>query len=214
MSETDHQCADDEATPLVVASLGRHGSNPNAQSFIYYCLIKLYPMLLFLTALCFFVLFQLSTPSSTRLHWSSRLPPERMIPLQTTTMKTTTSSSGSTTNRRPVLNYPVIPRGDFGPYKEYSVIHTDRSLNLMSKPFQHVMRDLNRLLKTTYNADKVAIIPGSVLPITFVVAQRGVQTAALICQNAHAFIIFMYADLEPMAWKPSLGSLLLLSTSW
>jgi len=34
-------------------------------------------------------------------------------------------------------------------------------LNLMSDPFQNVMRDLNCLLKTTYNADKVAIIPGS-----------------------------------------------------
>mmetsp|Transcript_4289 Transcript_4289/g.9042 ORF Transcript_4289/g.9042 Transcript_4289/m.9042 type:complete len:432 (-) Transcript_4289:147-1442(-) len=59
------------------------------------------------------------------------------------------------------LNYPVIPKEDFGAFKEYSVIHTDRSLNLMSDPFQRVMRDLNQLLKTTYNADKVIIIPGS-----------------------------------------------------
>jgi len=35
------------------------------------------------------------------------------------------------------------------------------SLNIMSDPFQRVMRDLNDLLKTTYNADKVAIVPGS-----------------------------------------------------
>mmetsp|Transcript_9286 Transcript_9286/g.14299 ORF Transcript_9286/g.14299 Transcript_9286/m.14299 type:complete len:428 (+) Transcript_9286:81-1364(+) len=59
------------------------------------------------------------------------------------------------------LNYDVVPKNDFGEYKEYSVIHTNRSLNLMSNPFQQVMRDLNGLLKTTYNADKVAIIPGS-----------------------------------------------------
>jgi len=56
--------------------------------------------------------------------------------------------------------YSVIPESDFGAYREYSVIHTDRSLNLMSDPFQRVMRDLNVLLKTTYNADKVVIIPG------------------------------------------------------
>jgi len=31
----------------------------------------------------------------------------------------------------------------------------------MSKPFQQVMRDLNDLLKATYNAHKVAIMPGS-----------------------------------------------------
>lgn len=56
--------------------------------------------------------------------------------------------------------YPIISKEDFGAYKEYSVIHTDRSLNLMSDPFQRVMRDLNQLLKVTYNADKVVIIPG------------------------------------------------------
>lgn len=58
------------------------------------------------------------------------------------------------------LHYDVIPKEDFGIYKEYSVIHTDRSLNLMSDPFQRVMRDLNELMKVTYAADKVAIIPG------------------------------------------------------
>jgi adenylate cyclase len=58
--------------------------------------------------------------------------------------------------------YDVVPKDDFGKYKEYSVIFTNRSLNLMSDPFQKVMRDLNVLLKTTYNASKVAIIPGYV----------------------------------------------------
>lgn len=58
------------------------------------------------------------------------------------------------------LYYDVVPKEDFGQYKEYSVIFTNRALNLMSNPFQKVMRDLNNLLKTTYNADKVAIIPG------------------------------------------------------
>ena len=58
------------------------------------------------------------------------------------------------------LHYPIIPESDHGAFREYSVIHTDRSLNLMSAPFGQVMRDLNGLLKHTYNADKVAIIPG------------------------------------------------------
>jgi hypothetical protein len=60
------------------------------------------------------------------------------------------------------LNYTVIPKDDFGRYKEYSVIFTNRALNLMSEPFQKVMRDLSDLLCTTYNAEKVAIIPGYV----------------------------------------------------
>ena len=58
------------------------------------------------------------------------------------------------------LSYEVVPKEDFGEFKEYSVIFTNRALNLMSDPFQKVMRDLNALLKETYNADKVAIIPG------------------------------------------------------
>ena len=58
------------------------------------------------------------------------------------------------------LMYDVVPKEDFGEYSEYSVIFTNRALNLMSDPFQRVMRDLNTLLKETYNADKVAIIPG------------------------------------------------------
>jgi hypothetical protein len=58
------------------------------------------------------------------------------------------------------LSYGVVPKGDFGKFKEYSVIHTNRSLNLMSDPFQQIMRNLNDLLKETYKADKVAIIPG------------------------------------------------------
>ena len=84
------------------------------------------------------------------------------------------------------LEYSAVPKSDFGKffvynimlnevsymliaqlfanapgeYQEYSVIFTNRSLNSMSEPFQKVMRDLNDLLKTTYNAHKVAIMPG------------------------------------------------------
>jgi hypothetical protein len=68
----------------------------------------------------------------------------------------------STASYHTPLDYPVISKEDFGQFKEYSVIHTDRSLNLMSDPFQRVMRDLNELLKITYNADQVVIIPGCV----------------------------------------------------
>ena len=43
---------------------------------------------------------------------------------------------------------------------EYSVVFTDRSLNHMSRAFQGVMTDISRILKTVYNADAVALIPG------------------------------------------------------
>ena len=44
---------------------------------------------------------------------------------------------------------------------EYSVVYTDRALNHMSKVFQQVMNDLSANLKSVYNADAVAIVPGS-----------------------------------------------------
>jgi len=78
-----------------------------------------------------------------------------------------TSSSGGDDTTVPSKHAPTAPdydivyAGDHGSFKEYSVIFTNRSLNLMATPFQTVMKDLNQLLKHTYNADKVAIVPGS-----------------------------------------------------
>ncbi len=44
---------------------------------------------------------------------------------------------------------------------EYSVVYTDRSLNHMSQAFQQVMRDISQTLKQVYNAEAVAVVPGS-----------------------------------------------------
>lgn len=44
---------------------------------------------------------------------------------------------------------------------EYSVVYTDRSLNHMSKSFQTVMNNISSTLKSVYNADAVAVVPGS-----------------------------------------------------
>jgi hypothetical protein len=66
-------------------------------------------------------------------------------------------------NHPPFTPYPIIPKDDFGPNQEYSVIHTDRSLNLMSIPFQTVMKDLYHCFNHTYRAAHTIIIPGYVL---------------------------------------------------
>jgi len=73
----------------------------------------------------------------------------------------TTARFLSSTPTDEKIMYDVVPKEDYGDFKEFSVIFTNRSLNLMSSPFQTVMRDLNTLLKGTYNARKVALIPGS-----------------------------------------------------
>ena len=57
----------------------------------------------------------------------------------------------------PALRQDIDPEG----LLEYSVVYTDRALNHMSKKFQQVMNDLSKSLKNVYNADAVAIIPGT-----------------------------------------------------
>jgi len=74
--------------------------------------------------------------------------------------KTATARLLSTTPTDSISKYDVVPKTNFGDFKEFSVIFTNRSLNLMSAPFQTVMKDLNTLLKYTYKAKKVALIPG------------------------------------------------------
>lgn len=47
------------------------------------------------------------------------------------------------------------------PLKEYSVIYTDRAMNLMAAPFTEHMQQLSSALKTAYNADHTCLIPGA-----------------------------------------------------
>jgi aspartate aminotransferase-like enzyme len=55
-----------------------------------------------------------------------------------------------------------LPRPDLDPdgLLEYSVVFTDRSLNHMSQRIVGVMQDLIDVLRTTYHAHTVAVVPG------------------------------------------------------
>ena len=102
--------------------------------------------------------------TTTTLHRSSTTVPSTCRLFSSSSSSSTTSHDSAAAagggGKSDKLTYPIVPRGDFVEYQEYSVIFTNRALNLMSKPFQQVMRDLNDLLKVTYNAHKVAIMPG------------------------------------------------------
>ena len=50
----------------------------------------------------------------------------------------------------------VDPKG----LQEFSVVFTDRSLNHMSQKFQAVMNGISAELKSVYNADHIALVPG------------------------------------------------------
>ncbi len=55
-----------------------------------------------------------------------------------------------------------LPRSDIDPdgLLEYSVVFTDRSLNHMSQRFVEAMQSLLRVLRDTYSAEAVALVPG------------------------------------------------------
>lgn len=52
------------------------------------------------------------------------------------------------------------PEVDPGGLLEYSVVFTDLALNHMSKRFVGVMQDVVEVLRSTYRADSVAVVPG------------------------------------------------------
>ena len=55
----------------------------------------------------------------------------------------------------------LLPDVDPDGLLEYSVVYTDRAVNHMSGAFQSVMSDISTTLKRVYNADAMAIVPGS-----------------------------------------------------
>jgi len=55
----------------------------------------------------------------------------------------------------------LLPDVDPDGLLEYSVVFSDRSLNHMSKKFQHVMNDISRTLKQVYHAEAAIVVPGS-----------------------------------------------------
>lgn len=55
----------------------------------------------------------------------------------------------------------LLPDVDPDGLLEYSVVYSDRAVNHMSQSFQSVMNDISSTLKQVYNADAVAVIPGS-----------------------------------------------------
>lgn len=72
---------------------------------------------------------------------------------------------------------------------EYSVVYTDRALNLMSEPFMKIMREISSTLREVYNLDEgggCAIIPGSgTYAMESVARQFGTEKKCLIIRNGY-----------------------------
>jgi len=74
------------------------------------------------------------------------------------------------------------------------VVYTDRAVNLMSSPFQTVMKDISTALNKVYNSDSVAIIPGSgTYAMEAVARQFGTDKKVLILRNG--YFSFRWSDI-------------------
>lgn len=81
-----------------------------------------------------------------------------------------------------------------GPFYEYSVVYSDRATNLMSPPFQETMKNIAAMLKRTFSAEKVAIIPGSgTYAMEAVARQFATNRKALVIRNG--FFSFRWSDI-------------------
>lgn len=82
----------------------------------------------------------------------------------------------------------------YGPYKEFSVIYTDRTVNLMSPIFIDSMLDISRILKQVYKARSVIIIPGSgTFGMESVARYFGTNQKVLILRNG--YFSFRWSDI-------------------
>ena len=78
----------------------------------------------------------------------------------------------------------LLPNVDPDGLLEFSVVFTDRSLNHMSAQFQGVMRDIDEMLLSVYNAKACAIIPGGgTYAMEAVARQFATDQKALILRN-------------------------------
>ena len=83
---------------------------------------------------------------------------------------------------------------------EYSVVYTDRSLNHMSQSFQGVMKNISRTLKQVYNAEAVAVVPGSgTFGMEAVARQFATGQQCLVIRNAGSAI----AGARSLRWATS-----------
>ena len=111
------------------------------------------------------------------------------------------------------LTYPPRRRND-GPVKseflEYSVIYTDRAVNLMAPSFSKKMRSISSALKSAYNADETVIIPGSgTYGMEAVAMCYGKGKKCLVIRNG--YFSYRWSDIMTVSKIPSEPETILLA---
>ena len=96
-------------------------------------------------------------------------------------------ASRSSTSKKDSSSGKCPRGGNIEPeFLEYSVIYTDRAVNLMAPSFQETMRNISTSLKSTYNAAATVIIPGSgTYGMESVAHCFGTQKKCLVLRNGY-----------------------------
>jgi aspartate aminotransferase-like enzyme len=98
----------------------------------------------------------------------------------------------------------LLPNVDPDGLLEYSVVYTDRALNHMSQSFQDVMKDISRLLKEVYQADAVAVVPGSgTFGMEAVARQFATGKTCLVVRNG--WFSYRWSQIFDMGSIPSIS---------
>ena len=101
----------------------------------------------------------------------------------------------------------LLPNVDPDGLLEYSVVYTDRALNHMSQSFQGVMNDISTTLKKVYNAEAVAIVPGSgTFGMEAVARQFANDKNCLVIRNG--FFSFRWTQIFDMGGIPAKSTVL------
>lgn len=101
----------------------------------------------------------------------------------------------------------LLPDVDPDGLLEYSVVYTDRALNHMSGAFQAVMRDISATLQQVYNADALAIVPGSgTFGMEAVARQFATGKSCLVIRNG--WFSFRWTQIFDMGRIPSSSTVL------
>ncbi len=96
----------------------------------------------------------------------------------------------------------LLPDIDPDGLMEFSVVYTDRALNHMSKRFQEVMREMNRILRKVYNAQAAVIVPGSgTFGMEAVARQFATGKKALVIRDG--FFSFRWTQIFDMGKIPA-----------
>jgi aspartate aminotransferase-like enzyme len=96
----------------------------------------------------------------------------------------------------------LLPNIDPDGLMEFSVVYTDRALNHMSKKFQTVMREMNRILKSVYHAEAAVLVPGSgTFGMEAVARQFATGKKALVIRDG--FFSYRWSQIFDMGGIPS-----------